>query len=245
MTAPGGVRPLQADRSKAPIEEQESQLAGLPIWMIRGRGHGERRVLSERHSQLVRQLKIGLPLVALALVALVASWPYIIAAQLEPSKIDKSQTTMVNPRYLSRDKQNRPFSLNAKTATVVPGANNLVDLVQLEGEVTQANNSWVTVSSERGRYNQDDGRLLMLDKVHLLRDDGFEFFTDEAEIDTKTGNAWGNHPVTGHGPNGEIHADGFVATDYGKTITFKQSSSARVLATPSPQPHPTDNGPPQ
>ncbi len=227
------------------MAKTERQPGGLPNWMRQGRGHGEPRILNERHSQLVRQLKIGLPLLALTLVALVASWPYISASQGESSKIDKSQTTMVNARYLSRDKQNRPFSLNAKSATLVPGAPNLVDLVRLEGEVTQTNGSWVTVTSDRGRYNQDDGRLLMLENVHLLRDDGFEFVTDEAEVDTKTGNAWGNHTVTGHGPNGEIHADGFVATDYGKIISFTPSSSARVLSGTSPQQSPTAGVPPQ
>ena len=230
MTLPGAFRPSPgAPPSTEPEEVEPRHHSALPHWMRQGRGHGEPRLHNEGHTQLVRRLKVALPLAALAAVALVATWPYMSSVQTETSKIDKSQTTMVNARYFSRDKQDRPFSVSAKSAALVPGSANLVDLVQPEGEMTQANGSWLTMNSLRGRYNQDDGRLLMLDNVHLLRDDGFEFVTDEAEIDTKSGNAWGNHTVTGQGPTGEIHADGFVATDRGKTITFTHGSNARVL----------------
>ncbi|MEI6557111.1 MAG: LPS export ABC transporter periplasmic protein LptC [Rhodospirillaceae bacterium] len=233
-------RPASAGSAREPAKAEPR--AALPGWMHQGRGHGKPRIPNEHYSQLVRRLKIALPLAALALIALVAVWPYMSTSQTETSKIDKSQTTMVNARYFSRDKADRPFSVSAKSAALVPDSPSLVDLIQPEGEMTQTNGSWLTVTAERGRYNQDDGRLLMLDNVHLLRDDGFEFVTDEAEIDTKSGNAWGNHTVTGQGPSGEIHADGFVATDRGKTISFTHSSSARVLSGP-PQTG-SGNGPP-
>ena len=244
MTAPeaGYPTPKTASAPTGPETAEPHQQTGLPHWMLGGRGLDEPRADNERHTQLVRRLKITLPLLALVAVALVATWPYITTTQTIANKIDKSQTTMVNARYLARDKNDNPFSLSAKSAALVPDAPNLVDLIQPEGEMTQSNGSWLTMNSLRGRYNQDDGRLLMLDNVHLLRDDGFEFVTDEAEIDTKTGNAWGNHPVTGQGPNGEIHADGFVATDRGKTISFIHGSSAKVLSSP-PQQTQTGNGP--
>ena len=226
-------------------EKRARQAAGLPNWMRQGRGHGEPRAHNEGYSQLVRRLKLTLPLLALVAVALVAAWPYMMkATHTETSKVDKSQTTMVNARYFARDKEDRPFSVSAKSASLVPDSANLVDLRQPEGEMTQANGSWLTMTADRGRYNQDDGRLLMLDNVHLLRDDGFEFVTDEAEIDTKTGNAWGNHTVTGQGPSGEIHADGFVATDRGKTISFTHSSSARITSGPPPSSPPATGSPP-
>ena len=63
-----------------------------------------------------------------------------------------------------------------------------------------------------------------------MRDDGFEFVTDEAEIDTKTGNAWGDHKLVGQGPSGEFRAEGFVAVDHGKTLTLTRSSTASVKA---------------
>jgi len=210
-----------------PARGQSRRGSAMPNWMRRGRGHGEARVVSRRYSQLVSALKIGLPLLAVVLVSLIGAWPYL-TFQKTGAKIDKNQTAMVNARYFSRDRQDRPFSMTAKSATEVPNQTNLVDLVRPEAEMTQTNGSWLTVTSERGRYNQDDGRLLMLDNVHLLRDDGFEFVTDEAEIDTKSGNAWGDHKVIGQGPSGEIHAEGFVAVDHGKTITFTHSSKANV-----------------
>ncbi len=201
----------------------------VPNWMHRGRGHGEVRLVGRRYSRLVAGLKIGLPALALLMIALIAAWPHLRDSHGALGKIDKSQTSMVNARYFSHDHQDRPFSMNAQSATEVPGQTNLVDLVKPEAEMTQTNGSWVTITSERGRYNQDDGRLLMLDNVHLLRDDGVEFVTDQADVDTKSGNARGDHKVVGHGPTGEVHADGFVATDHGKVISFTHSGNATVL----------------
>ena len=221
MTAPGAVLPDPDAAAPSARQAAEEQRSGAPNWMRQGRGVGEPRLHNEGYSVLVRRLKVGLPLAALAMVGLVAAWPYLTTSQDAGSKIDKNQTTMLNARYFARDKQDRPFSVTAKSAALVPGASN----------------------SDRGRYNQDDGRLLMLDNVHLLRDDGFEFVTDEAEIDTKTGNAWGHHPVVGHGPSGVINADGFVATDRGKTISFVHSSTARVLSGPPSQQSPSGTAP--
>ena len=228
MTSASTPRPTIPPAAAPPPAAKMQPRAGLPNWMRQGRGHDEPRAYNEYYSHLVGQLKIGLPIVALGLVALVAAWPYMSTTQTETSKIDKSQTTMVNARYFARDKQDRPFSVTAKSAALVAGSTSLVDLTQPEGEVTQSNGSWLTITSDRGRYNQEDGRLVMLDNVHLLRDDGFEFVTDEAEIDTKTGNAWGHRKITGQGQSSEIRADGFIASDRGKTISFTHSSTAKI-----------------
>ncbi len=213
----------------AGVAPKSSRHSVMPNWMRRGRGSDTARVVSRRYSRLVIALKVGLPLLSLVMVALIALWPYLRDAQKTNAKIDKSQTAMVNARYFSHDRQDRPFSMTSKSALEVPGQTNLVDLRDPEAEMTQTNGSWLTVTSDRGRYNQDDGRLLMLDNVHFLRDDGFEFVTDQAEIDTKSGNAWGDHKIVGQGPSGEIHADGFVAVDHGKTITFTHSGNATML----------------
>ncbi len=236
MVLPAPQEPKDSTESREPHESpgpaaapRSGRRSVMPNWMRRGRGHGASRVISRHYSRLVIGLKVGLPLLSLVMIALIAVWPYLRDAQRNAGKIDKSQTAMINARYFSHDRQDRPFSMTAKSALEVPGQTNLVDLVAPEAEMTQTNGSWLTVTSDRGRYNQDDGRLLMLDKVHFLRDDGFEFVTDEAEIDTKSGNAWGDHKIVGQGPSGEIHADGFVAVDHGKTVTFTHSGSATML----------------
>lgn len=191
-------------------------------------GVGAPRTAGRSYSRLVSLLRIGLPMLALGLTALIAVWPTLREIQRPSGRGVQQESAMTNARYYARDRQDRPFSMTAKTAVEVPGQRNLVDLTGPEAEITQTDGSWVTLSSQRGRYNQDTGRLLLLDSVHVLRDDGFEFTTDEAELDTHTGNSWGNHKVAGQGPSGEIRAQGFVATDHGKTITFTQSSTATV-----------------
>ena len=219
--------PSQGEGKPAAPEGLRRRGTTVPQWMRGGRGHEDTRVVTRGHSLLVLALKIGLPLLALVMMGLIAAWPYLGVPKIV-GKIDKNQTAMVNARFFSHDRGDQPFSMSAKSAAEVLDHRNLIDLSRPEAEMTQSNGSWLTVTSERGRYNQDDGRLLMLDHVHFLRDDGFEFVTDEAEIDTRTGNAWGDHKVIGQGPQGDIRADGFVAIDHGKTITFTHSTNASV-----------------
>ena len=95
-------------------------------------------------------------------------------------------------------------------------------------EITQADGTWITMSGDQGRYHQPSGHLLMMGHVHVLRDDGFEFFTSLAHMDTRSGTAWGDEHVDGQGPSGEITADGFRIYDHGRTVTFLQGSSATV-----------------
>ncbi|MBI1206452.1 MAG: LPS export ABC transporter periplasmic protein LptC [Azospirillum sp.] len=173
-------------------------------------------------------MKVTLPLIALGLVGLLAAWPKLGEVHVARATLDRGQIEMLNARYYARDEQNRPFSLTSDSAVQSQENANLTDMVNPVAEMTQVDGTWVTMRSERGRYDQSDGRLLMIDNVHVLRDDGFEFFTALANVDTKGGIAWGDAHVDGQGPSGEINADGFRVYDHGRTVVFLHSPTASV-----------------
>ncbi|WP_207461975.1 LPS export ABC transporter periplasmic protein LptC [Azospirillum sp. SYSU D00513] len=192
------------------------------------------RPVSRFHSRFVASLKVVLPVLALALLALLAAWPSLTEPPRPQITADKGQLEMIKPRYYSVDEQNQPFSVTAAEADQSADQPGIILLDQPEAEMTELNGTWVTMRSDKGWYNQETGILKMRGHVRLIRDDGNEFTTPEADVDVKKGTAWGDAHVEGQGPDGVIDAEAFRMTDRGKTITFLNQSTASVQ-TSAPQ----------
>ena len=188
----------------------------------------EIRPVSRFHSRLVVSLRFVLPALALALLALLAAWPSLTEPPRPKISADKGQLEMIKPRYYSADEQNQPFSVTAAEADQSTDQPGIILLDQPEAEMTEKEGTWVTIRSDKGWYNQDTGILKMRGHVRLIRDDGHEFTTEEADADVKKGTAWGDAPVVGQGPDGVIDAKGFRLSDRGKTIVFLNESKAAI-----------------
>jgi hypothetical protein len=90
---------------------------------------------------------------------------------------------------------------------------------------------------------QSQAQLLdLFGDVNLVRDDGTRFVTNAAHVDVAADSAVGNDPVTGHGPSGDITAQGFRVVDRGNTIVFIGKSNLLLKGT-KPSVHPAA-GPP-
>lgn len=200
------------------------------------RAHRRRdtRPVSRVYSRFVSAMKFALPAAALSMVALLAAWPSLTSLPTPRIAADKGQSEMLKPRYFSADEQNQPFSLVAAQADKSLDQPDIVLLDQPEAEMTENTGTWVTIRSDKGWYNQTTGILRMRGNVRVMRDDGSEFTTEEAETDVRKGNAWGDVAVTGQGPQGEINAKGFRMSDRGKTMIFLNQSKAEVQAAERP-----------
>lgn len=194
----------------------------------------EIRPVSRFYSRFVTGMKFALPALALAVMALIAVWPSLTELPTLRISADKGQLEMIKPRYIAVDEANQPFSLVAAKADRIADQPDIVLLDQPEAEMTQADGTWVTIRSDRGWYNQVTGILKMRGHVRVMRDDGNEFTTEEAESDIRKGTAWGDVHVVGQGPQGVINAEGFRLTDRGKTMVFLNQSKADVQAAESP-----------
>ncbi len=186
---------------------------------------------TRRYSRFVTLMKVALPLIAMGLIAAIAVWPSLrsVGENLAQQRlVDQGRTEVVDARFYSRDENNRPYSVTSESAVQVAGNDNLVDLMRPTAEFTQAGGSWVTMRADRGLYDQNSGLLQLYDNVHVLRDDGLEFTTTQADVDTENGTARGDEPVDGQGPSGEIKASGFRIFDHGDTVVFTRGSEARI-----------------
>lgn len=192
------------------------------------------RPVSRGYTRFVTWMKFALPALALAMVALLAAWPSLTELPRARISADKGQLEMLKPRYYSADERNQPFSVVATKADKSADQPNIVLMEDPVAEMTQTDGTWVTIKSDKGWYNQETGILKMRGHVHVMRDDGNEFTTEEAESDVRKGAAWGDAHVDGQGPQGLINAEGFRMSDRGKTITFLNQSKANVQADDSP-----------
>jgi lipopolysaccharide export system protein LptC len=200
-------------RTEVPPPRGRSRLFGGPS--------ATPRELDEAHSRFVSRAKIALPTVAVAVLLIVVAWP-MLERRNQPfiAPPDAGQLEMSDARYRGEDEKSRPFEVRAERATRSNSQSKLVDLVKPEAEMVLDGGSWITISAETGRYDRQSGQLTLQGRVTLYHDQGYEFTTDTAEIDTAAGTAWGNTRVTGQGPFGDVDAAGFRLANEGKTIVF-------------------------
>lgn len=191
------------------------------------------RLTRPRLGYWARMARIGLPLAALGLAALIFTWsrinPIIERIHLSdteevPEEIDS--ITMENARFAGVDAQNRTFNVTAVRAVQSIGDSNLIELQQPKANIVLANGTKVDIQSDTGGLQRDTQVLDLLGAVTLTQDRGYEYRTTKARIDLRQKTAMGDAPVEGRGPQGEIYAEGFEIADNGARVVFRGRSRA-------------------
>ncbi len=199
---------------------------------IRRPGAPRRHTLG--YSRFVSMMKLFLPTAALALIALIAAWPHL---QPEDSRFrigfavlgarETENPSMVNARYVGTDRDNQPFSITADLAKNLLMGTTAVELEMPKADIALKDGTWLVLTAEAGNYDRDTKMLNLAGAVNLFHDSGYEIRTPEAQIDLDKGTAQGDKAVEGHGPFGDLKAEGFRLENKGKLITF--TGKARLL----------------
>jgi lipopolysaccharide export system protein LptC len=193
------------------------------------------RRLAYRH---VAFLKLVLPLVALVLLGLVLAWPRLnpdprefrLGSSPVAVNVEAETSRMLKPRYVGLDESNQPFTVTAETATHAGSADRIL-LAQPKADVNLKDGSWVALNSKEGLYDRVGQTLGLRGEVAIFHDAGYEFHTPSADIDLANGTASGAEAVQGHGPFGQLNAEGFQILDKGSRILF--TGKARVELRPA------------
>ena len=192
-----------------------------------GPGAGGKGRKSGSYSRFVWAMRVVLPSVALVLLGLILVWPQLSIKEEGFSLGFSSVSTdrldalsMINARYFGTDESNQPFTVTADTATEEDPGLTLVRLDNPKADIALKDGTWLVLSSNLGFYQQKANTLDLVGEVNLFHDGGYEIGTGAATVELKKGLAGGDEPVVGHGPFGELHADGFRLIDKGKRIFF-------------------------
>jgi lipopolysaccharide export system protein LptC len=131
---------------------------------------------------------------------------------------------MVNPRYAGVDRYNRPYVVTSAIGRQAPDRDDLMSLERPKAEMTMHNGALVVVTAATAMYQSQAQLLDLFGDVNLIHEDGTRFVTTTAHLDVAADTAEGHDPVSGHGPSGDVTAQGFRILDKGNTIVFTGKS---------------------
>jgi lipopolysaccharide export system protein LptC len=220
------------DRQAEPKVAAVGRTVGRTVARARPRGDGD------RYSRRVALLKRMLPALGLTLLVLVAAWPRIgpllESVQLGFPVIDLREARelrMLNPRYAGIDRFNRPYVVTAAIGRQVPNRDDLMSLEGPRAEMILRQGASIVVTAATAIYQSQAQLLDLFDDVNLVHENGTRFVTQNAHVDVSANTAEGHEPVAGHGPSGDITAQGFLILDKGDTIIFTGNSHLLLKGT--------------
>ena len=183
------------------------------------------------YSRFVTLMKVMLPLVALTLIGLVLAWPRLVVDDTRfrigfsiLKAREAENPSMVNARYQGLDDQSQLYAITADMARNMLKGSTAIELDMPKADLALKDGTWLVLTAETGVYVRESRSLALKGSVNLFHDSGYEIRTAEADIDLARSFAQGVVPVEGHGPFGEIKAQGFRLEDKGKLITFRGKS---------------------
>jgi len=189
------------------------------------------------YSRFVSLSKLLLPFFALALIALVIIWPQLKSDETfsigfsSAQLAGETQPGMDNARYVGTDENRQPYSVTADLARIISEATGEVDLQLPKADLTMDDGTWLVLTADTGRYTGDAATLELHGGVNLFHDTGYEISTQQMKVYLKKGIAEGHEPLTGHGPFGELKAQGLKLIEKGQVMYFTGPAQL-ILYTP-------------
>lgn len=171
-------------------------------------------------------IRIALPIVALLVVLAGVIGPMFgqatgLLVRKMPVEGDRRYyMRMDRPHFAGNDKNQRPYTVTADFATQKSRDEKVFDLVQPKADMLDKKSHWVAVTADTGKYDQQLRLLDLQGNVTLFQDQGYTLTTERARVDLDANAAYGDRPVQGHGPDAEVVAEGFHASEKGDRLVF-------------------------
>jgi lipopolysaccharide export system protein LptC len=196
---------------------------------------------ADRHSRLVRTLKIAVPslalLGALGFVGLSLFNPFArpdVKVDVGKLNVSGDRLTMELPRLTGFNKRHEAYNVTAKTATQKLTAPGLIDLSDLEAVISMPDNGKATLKAVNGKFDSNAELLQLHDKVTVSSTRGYSADLDAAVVDFKAGTVKSDDPVKVRLDSGMVNAGALSVTGGGDVITFNKGVSTR-FQTPNQQ----------
>lgn len=195
--------------------------------------------ISRRHSRFVGTMKLVLPAIGAALIAVVLAWPGAFERD-RPLELPLAETSsgpadalaMLNPRYVGADADGQPFMITAERAVQDPKDLRHITLDTLQADMSLKDGTWLSLMARGGVYHQGRQTLQLQGPVNVYSDLGYEFHTGDIAVDLNRGTAVTEAPVNGHGPFGQLKADRMRIAQRGRHLIFTDHVSVTLHARP-------------
>lgn len=183
--------------------------------------------LGRRYTLFVRSMRIVLPLVAVALLAVIITWPDMekrVAPVKREDILPQSsalQNELLKPHFESTDENGQPFTIDAATATQNRDNPDLIHLDKPMGKMLTAEGEGVTIEADTGLYEQNAEKLLLKGLVKLTHASGYSLESAEMRINMSAREAFSDQDVHVESADGTIDAAGMEAFSQNGLIVFK------------------------
>ncbi|WP_421740021.1 LPS export ABC transporter periplasmic protein LptC [Caulobacter sp.] len=183
-----------------------------------------------RRSRLIRTLRILLPAGIAGILLYVASevgWRSMQAAS-RPAAEAKTQIRMIAPRFYGQSSDGRSFMITARSALRDDKDMMIVrlDSPTLTLGFDEPQPSRVTAKS--GVYREDTLKLQLNGDVRIDDGGGYRFASEQAMVDTMTGNITGETTMLGEGPTGQVKSNAYSVYDKGDRVVFRGGVRTRL-----------------
>lgn len=149
------------------------------------------------------------------------------------------QVTVTDSTITGLDKQQKPYSISARTAVQDKDKPNFINLDEVTGATNRSNGDAITFQSRKGLYNSDVKTLDLETDVVIKSEGRFTARMDKAHVVVAEKRLTSNVPVAVELSTGTINANGVEITNDGNNILFLngvkahfESSSSKGDSTP-------------
>ena len=179
-----------------------------------------------RYSKFIRHMKMAMPLIALAITAIVFTWSNVNDDNIIPVKAQDAlpktigRNELLNPRFESMDTKKQPYSITAARAVQGEADTNLVMLEKPTGNMQLSSGNMINMEADQGSFKQDERKLMLRGDVEIYHDKGYTLKTSELQIDMDSNSAVSDKDVNIEGPAGTLNAKGLRADNNEGYLVF-------------------------
>ena len=211
-----------------PISARTDPQTARTYWTM-SRGSSERAFrAAQRHSRLVRLLRVALPATVLFVLAIVTLVTYFnplrmltkLPIDIGNLVVSGTKITMEQPRLSGFTHDGRAYEVTATAAAQDVTKPDIVELHDIRAKVQMQDNGSIQVTAAAGIYDTKAETLKLTRDILLISSTGYECRLSEALIDTRKGNVVSEHPVAVKMLQGTLNANRLEVIDSGDLLRF-------------------------
>ncbi|HEY5817129.1 MAG TPA: LPS export ABC transporter periplasmic protein LptC [Mesorhizobium sp.] len=218
------------------ISEQATRRAASPKQSASDAPRQRAFAIAQRHSKLVRALKIIVPVGAIAMAGafVVASYlltPVKVNVEADGSTFVDGKLVMANPKLEGVTKENRPYSLNAQRAIQDLKAQDLIELEHISAKLPINTKDWATIGASKGVYDRVANTLNVGQPFKVKTTEGMTAMLQSAFVDIAKGSLTTGDPVDIELKGGRVQAGSLSVLDKGNQLVFEKNVRVNIDAT--------------
>jgi lipopolysaccharide transport protein LptA len=191
--------------------------------------------LARRHSRVVRALRVLLPLAACGLMiayglVLLVTWQ-LGAGRIRVGAIQLTadDLKMKDPVYFGVTKEGGRYQVRAKRAVVSLNQSEPIKLIDVSGELTDANKVVTKLKAKHGLFDNAKGELELFDGIEIDGSNGLVARLARAMIYQKDNRVVSKDPVTASTPTGSVQASAMNMNNKTRMVEFRGAVAVRLL----------------